>query len=592
MVSIRLIRTVAVLLGAMLLSFAWARFEWRDVVQEVTLLADGGVVVRDERTLWTPDEDFAEAFICVGHSSNERVTFIDAGTVPPSSAALGFSRACVGGTELVVSHVARVKQSRVVFEYRIDDSLQLHSDVVQWYWNVLQREHPTVVGYRLEVRAPGPMAEPYEAFVMRYRNPETPRVSLSGDRSLLSVAFDRIGDGDGVEVRYLMDPRLFEVRGETSGLEVFLRDQLVVSGLEREALADVARRRHPAWMVLSLALVVFLAAGIWRSYRAVGREAPTDAMRYAFEPPSELPPAAVTAIRYQILSDNAMAPGWFATIMDLARRDVLGLEGEGRSFVITVPSEAPSEQLLPFEASLIAYLQAAVKGSKEPGRLRLAQLTRYSRARGREHFRSWGPSVRGWLVEVWGGPLLSPASVQATTLWVIVSVLSMVVSFIAFASYVDGPAAVAVGLAALASIIALAVSLLALPAWTPDVAQERAGWLAFRRTLSDYTRMKDAPPDFFHLWDRYYVYAAALGVAEQFLRNFERLATQLQLEEASLMRRAGWLSGVKARDLRSFSRSVSALSSALAKSGTSASRGGSSAGGGGGGGGGGRSGGR
>lgn len=591
MSTTQLVRAVAVLFASLVVSLAWARFEWRDVVQEVTIFGDGAVFVRDERTLWTPDEDFAEAFLCIRHDAAHIFTPFTADTVPSSPDVDGFFQPCVGGTELAVVHPQRLRESRVVFEYQLDGTLQAHSDVVQWYWNILEQEHPPIVGYRLEVRAPGAMAAPYDAFVMRYANPEAPRVSLSSDRSLLRVEFDRIPDGQGVEVRYLMDPRLFALELGAPALQAYLRDQAVVAGIEEEVQRDLARRRHPAWIVAAVVLILFLSFGIGRSYLAVGREQRTDGLRYAFEPPSELPPAAVTAMRYQILSDSAMMPAWSATMMDLARRGVLGFEGEGRSFVVIVPESAPEEGLLPFEAELIAYLQRAVKGSKEPGRLRVSQLIRYSRVHGRSHFRSWGPSVRKWLVEVWGGPLLTPASVKATTLWMLVSFAAAFGSFMLFAGYVEGPAAVAVLVAGIASIVALAVTFVALPAWTPEVAVERAGWLAFRRTLSDTTRMKDAPPDFFNLWDRYYVYAAALGVAERFLRNLERVIPQRQLDQSRMMAQVGWLSGLKASDMRSFSRSVNALSSALAKSGASASRGGSSSGGGGGGGGG-RSGGR
>lgn len=48
-----------------------------------------------------------------------------------------------------------------------------------------------------------------DAFAMRYSNPEEPRVALSDDRALLKVEADRVPTGDGVEIRYLMDPRLF-----------------------------------------------------------------------------------------------------------------------------------------------------------------------------------------------------------------------------------------------------------------------------------------------------------------------------------------------------------------------------------------------
>ncbi len=38
--------------------------------------------------------------------------------------------------------------------------------------------------------------------------------------------------------------------------------------------------------------------------------------------------------------------------------------------------------------------------------------------------------------------------------------------------------------------------------------------------------MRNAPDDFFKLWEVYYCCAAALGVAEKFLKNMERATPQ------------------------------------------------------------------
>ena len=221
---------IALLVVAVLVPHVHARFEWRDVVQDVRILADGAVEVRDERTLWT-DEDFGEAFLCVHLREHERLSLLEGETeaLSPGPAAVGLTQPCAGGTEVVVRQEARVQERRVRFAYRIDGSLDTYSDVVQWYWNILEQDRPVVHGYRLKVRIPGAMEAPFDAFVMRHWNPEEPRVTLSDDRALLKVEFDRVPTGDGVEIRYLMDPRLFDVTGFGPGLETLLRDQARIS---------------------------------------------------------------------------------------------------------------------------------------------------------------------------------------------------------------------------------------------------------------------------------------------------------------------------------------------------------------------------
>jgi len=49
---------------------------------------------------------------------------------------------------------------------------------------------------------------------------------MADDRSSLSVGFAHVPTGSGVEVRYLMDPRLFTAEGQGRMLGELLRDEL------------------------------------------------------------------------------------------------------------------------------------------------------------------------------------------------------------------------------------------------------------------------------------------------------------------------------------------------------------------------------
>ncbi len=55
---------------------------------------------------------------------------------------------------------------------------------------------------------------------------------------------------------------------------------------------------------------------------------------------------------------------------------------------------------------------------------------------------------------------------------------------------------------------------------------EAERWEAFRRFLSDFPRLQDAPPASLELWERYLVYGIAFGIAERVLQ-----AAQLQMPE-------------------------------------------------------------
>ncbi len=587
-----LLRGAAALVLLLVAAHGHARFEWRDVVQDVRILPDGGVEVRDERTLWTT-QDFGEAFVCVRLRAGQTLTLLpgETGAVSPGPAAEGLTQACDGGTEIFVRQAQRVSERRVRFAYRLDGVTDVYADVVQWYWNILERapDRPLVVGYQLRVSAPGPMREPYDAFVMRYANPEVPTVRLSEDRSVLEVRFDRVPPNDGVEIRYLMDPALFTVQSTRPGLEGLLEDQLrIVQGDDRARFWR-ALQSHPVWALLPAAGVGWLLFGIYGAYRRVGREPAVDAMRYPFEPPRDVAPAAVTTVMHQQVQTSAMGPAWFATIMDLARRGFLRFEGEGRRLVVHLEAEPAGEALEVFERAVLDYLRKAAasgrSGRRDPDSVTIAELTSYGQSNAQRFLRSFGSQVKAWAEGYYGGPYLTPESLKARNTWTLRAVgVGLGVGVVIWAT--TGTAMALSIAAAAACLVLLIVASAVLPAWTPEMAREHAAWKGFRRTLTDYTRMKDAPPDFFMLWDRYYVYAAALGVAERYLRTLRRAAPLAGVDQGTMVRRAGWLGVANARDLGQMSRSISGLSSALARSGASASSGGSSSGGGGGGGGG------
>jgi hypothetical protein len=424
-----LVRALVALLVLTALAHGHARFEWRDVVQDVRILPDGGVEVRDERTLWT-DEDFGEAFVCVRLRAGETLTLLpgETGAISPGPPAEGRTQSCTGGTEVFVRQEARVRERRVRFAYRLDGVVDVYSDVVQWYWNILERapDRPVVLGYRLRVTAPGPMAEPFDAFVMRYANPEQPTVELSADRRVLDVSFRRIPPNDGVEIRYLMDPALFDEQGTRAGLAGLLEDQLRVVREGERARFWRSVRSHPAWALLPAAGLAHLVMGILAAYRRSGREPTVEAMRYPFEPPRDMPPAAAATVMRQDVPATSLGPAWFATIMDLARRGFLRFEGEGRRLVIHLEDEPTGDSLEAFERAVLTYLRSAAgsgrSGRRDPNSVTIAELSSYGQRNAQRFLSSFGRQVKAWAEGYYGGPYLTPESLKARNRWTLRSV--------------------------------------------------------------------------------------------------------------------------------------------------------------------------
>jgi len=448
----------------------------------------------------------------------------------------------------------------------LEGSVDVYGDVAEWYRNILEQEHPPVRGYDLTVQIPGPMAEPYNAYVHRLGNTERPTVTLSDDRQRLEVHYGRVPEDTGVELRYLMPPELFTVTVEGTALERLLRDETRLAGLD-------AARRNPWWGALTLLPLLGLSSGVWLAARRYRPTAP--AMRYPFEPPAERPPAAVTYLAAR-----------FSTIMDLARRGYGSFDTQDGSFNMQLRGKDDTE-LLGFEREVLDYLRRAAAGQgDDPDYLDFGELKRYSEKHLSSFLSSWSSEVQRWLRGELGGPRLEPASQRAAGVWFFLAVLAVLACIAGGVLTLGLAQGVFFAAAALCAGWGVA-ALLFIPSWRKEVAPEAQGWAGFKRTLSDYTRMKDAPDDFFKLWEVYYCYAAALGVAAAFLKNMERAAPQ---RGDSYTHTPLWLghttSPAGMQSLGDATSTLSSLSSALSAAGASASSGGSVAGGGGGGGGG------
>jgi len=65
-----------------------------------------------------------------------------------------------------------------------------------------------------------------------------------------------------------------------------------------------------------------------------------------------------------------------------------------------------------------------------------------------------------------------------------------------------------------------------------EAEQEAERWDAFRRYLTDFPRLQDAPPSTLELWERYLVYGIAFGIAERVLQGAQ-LHMPEELHQAS-----------------------------------------------------------
>jgi len=126
----------------------------------------------------------------------------------------------------------------------------------------------------------------------------------------------------------------------------------------------------------------------------------------------------------------------------------------------------------------------------------------------------------------------------------------------------------------------------ALPNRTKKGAEHYIKWKRFKRFLSDFSNLRNVPPEAIVLWEKYIVYAIPLGVADKVEKAMKIVFENYSGEVHSSIFAAGTASTFSAADFASLSNSFSsAFSSAVSTSGSGGFGAGGGAGGGGGGGG-------
>ena len=333
-------------------------------------------------------------------------------------------------------------------------------------------------------------------------------------------------------------------------------------------------------MAVAVGVLVFLL--LWRRY---GREPRIDTQvgEYERELPDD-PPAVVASLMHW----GADRPeGLSSTVLDLAQRGYLGIR-ETREDRALLPDRvdyeltrrgAPTDDLHPWE---LTALELVFAGSSVVRHSEIAKWARAHRSEAQETWTSFKNEVQSSLR---GRRYLNGGRSLPFFLNVVCGALVGLVGFGAIA-HDRWPLGV---VAVLWAAVQIALTPL-LRQRTPAGHERYLRWRGVRNYLRDFSQLADAPAGHLVLWERYLVYAAALGVSEQLA---EGLAVHLPTEDTPGF--APWYVGHSAGNgttasfasIGSFASGLGASTASFSPPSSSGGGGGFSGGGGGGGGGGG-----
>ena len=565
---------------------------------------DGSVIVTQERA-YDFSGSFTYAYLDVLKQGAKDVQFLairdlDQNIQLPIQYDLGSDTNHVQATW---HYSANNEVRRFEIKYKITGAVKRYEDVAQFYWKVVEDEHEPISKLNVTVNLPFASPNLFKIFVHSSANPGI--LNFSPDYSKAYVAMENIPRNKFVEFRVLADPSKFYgvTQAPEKQYETILEDEKKI--VYTSAVSGMAVP------ILILLLIIPIAALVY-FYFKYGRDPKVEYdVPYEHEPPQKIPPMALSNLLEGVEDEmdiSIEARGLLATIFDLALRGYLevhevkkkkffGLVDKTEQiFILTKKGSDEKEKhaLLEFESAILDFLMSC--GAK-PGKASSSEITAYCQRNGikvKQRIDSIDRNARNWFEENYF-PLTEGVSSRDQE-----TIRISMVTYIGFLGIyflsMFNPISIAVIIfgfvfGAMAGFVVSMLMVMLLSHRTQQSTLQAKRWKAFKRFISDFSAMKDAPATLLHIWDQYLVYAISLGVAEKLLENIKRLS----IETGTPIVAVGWYHGTSPISgatispeaitgfINNLSNTVSALNS-------STSVGGGFSGGGGGGGGGGSSG--
>jgi uncharacterized membrane protein len=511
--------------------------------------------------------------------------------------------------ERIVWHFAAADQERTfTITYRFRGLAVAYDDVVDVNLRVWGDQWPVgLASLTATMKPPRPPGVSPEYLV--WGSPAWVRGVVSRDQQQATLQAANVPAKQFVEFRVTFPRNLLsstagaQVRSG-NGLPAILADELASQQAyehDRERIDDA--KSHPWRTVLLLLLLgegpaLLLGGGVWWFY---GRERPTGYDReYEQAPPAETEPALVPS-----LVRHETTPGsteFTATLFDLIRR--------GRYTSTPVTTDRPlwgglrhedvadlqlavgdtSMPLTEFEAPVAQVIDSVLTGEDD----RLSEFRdriENDRTGNSKRFTAFKKKVgdaieaKGWFAR--GGLRSLGIGILVFGLLAVILLWTGIHGFRSVSPRWSDVVKIALGLCAGTNTASLLFAATKAPLWRRRTAAGQAEaerWEAFRRYLTDFPRLQEAPPATLELWERYLVYGIAFGIAERVLQG----AHLLMPEELHNQSTIYWISPTGDLGSGPSALAISDLSSgfgsALAPPGSSGGGGGFSGGGGGGGG--------
>lgn len=432
----------------------------------------------------------------------------------------------------------------VTFEYDMTHAIKFYNDIAELQYKLVGTGWSVDIGQLNAV-----MHFKSSNGVKYWFNPPYYTQNSSWNGNDLQVTSKNIPSGDYFELRALIPKSQFAanpVNGIIINQDALNQIETMQNNYQNQI--NFKSNLYSIWAVI-LALLCFIPLIIYLKF---GREPKIDyKAEYERDIPTDDPPAIVNAICGPGFSKKIGIPdmdGFKATIMDLINRKYLIFKNEpsgkeelglSSSIILSINKKKNSSSLKDFELDVLNFL----KGYEQEGIISMDDISTSLSDRSdalsfRDTFNNWKNNIKSNFLS--GEEMEKIFIKKGATYLKAFGGLGLVIAFITFFFTLSDPipaaslalfASIALGLA---SIISLALPEKVGGQWTTYGEEYDAKWHNFKKYIKDFSLIKEYPPESVKIWNKYLVYATALGAADAVKKAMELYLPKDQRESSDI----------------------------------------------------------
>ena len=436
------------------------------------------------------------------------------------------------------------KDVDVTLEYDLGHVLRFYNDIVELQYKLVGEGWDVPIE-QLNAKIHVPSSDG----VKYWLNPPYYTKNSSWQGNTLEVNSGSIPSGDYFEVRMVLPKSQFSAN-PTNGT-IINQDALNQIEQIQTAYQNQLNFKSMLYSILTVLMILSLFVPLIIYYR-YGREPKIDYQaEYERDIPTDDPPALVNAICGPGFSKKIGEPdmdGFKATIMDLIDRKYLLMEKEppekqgygiDDSMFLKINPEKDKSVLKEFELDILNFLGEF----EQDGLISLDQIS--ADLSDRETAKSFRDTYNNWKDDI-KDRFLSNDQMdkifikKGDTYLKIFGVAGIIVAAIVFfVTITDSLPAAKFALVASIALGVVSIISLILPQkiagqWTTYGEEYDAKWHNFKKYIQDFSLIKEYPPESVTIWNKYLVYATALGAADAVRKAMELYVPNEQLEGSDI----------------------------------------------------------